>query len=129
MELGRCLRRLSVLSPPKSHVPSIALRPVPVGEGTPVKLEVHVRPGSSRTFVGGTHDGALVVRVVERAESGRATDASLRAVAEAVGVPARSVKLVRGVTSRRKLFEIEVGDPDSARIQREVDQLRERGPA
>jgi len=89
-----------------------------------VKLEVHVRPGSSRTIVGGTYDGVLVVRVVERAESGRATHAAQKAVAEAVGVPVRSVRPLRGATSRRKLFEIEVGDADSARIRREVERLR-----
>jgi hypothetical protein len=87
-------------------------------------VEVHVRPGSSRAAVGGTHDGALIVRVVERAESGRATDAALRAVARSVGIPGRSVTLVRGATSRRKLFEIEVAPTDAARISGELERLR-----
>jgi uncharacterized protein len=47
-----------------------------------------------------------VVRVTERAFGGRATDAALRAVATAVGVPGRSVTPVTGATSRRKRFEI-----------------------
>ncbi|MHB1785759.1 MAG: DUF167 domain-containing protein [Acidimicrobiales bacterium] len=72
-------------------------------------MEIHVRPGASTTAVGGKHDGALVVRVVEPADAGRATDAALRAVARALAVPRRSVKLVRGATARRKLLEIEVG--------------------
>lgn len=42
---------------------------------------------------------------------GRATAAALRAVAEAVGVPRRSVRLVSGATSRTKVFEIDRADP------------------
>lgn len=72
-----------------------------------MRFEIHVRPGASRTGVGGSHDGALVVRVAEPADAGRATAAALRAVAEALGVPARAVTLVRGAASRRKLIEVE----------------------
>ena len=75
-----------------------------------MRFEIHVRPGASRAAVGGEHDGALVVRVIEAAEGGRATDAALRAVAKAFGLPRRSVQLVRGATTRRKLIEI-AGDP------------------
>jgi len=62
--------------------------------------------------VGGQHGGALIVRVVEPADAGRATDAALRAVAKAFGVPRGSVSLVRGATSRRKLIEINVASSD-----------------
>jgi len=85
-----------------------------------MRVEIHVRPNASSTVVGGEHDGALVVRVVEPADSGRATEAALRAVADAVSVPRRSVKLVRGSTSRRKLIEIAVGNeagPAQAKIR------------
>ena len=47
-----------------------------------VDLEVLVRPGSSRTEVGGTHDGRLVVRTTARAIDGRANEAVVRALAE-----------------------------------------------
>jgi len=94
-----------------------------------VRLEVHVRPGSSATTVGGEHDGTLVVRVVERAASGRATEAALRAVAEAFGVPGRSVTLVRGTTSRRKLIEIDVGHEDGVSLERTLLRLRRDGGA
>ena len=42
--------------------------------GGTVRTEIHVRPGASATTVGGEYDGALVVRVVEPPEGGRATD-------------------------------------------------------
>jgi uncharacterized protein YggU (UPF0235/DUF167 family) len=61
--------------------------------------------------VGGSHDGALVVRVGARAVDGQATAAALRALAEALGVPRRSVVLVTGATSRTKVVDV----PDEAR--------------
>lgn len=74
-----------------------------------MRVEVHVKPGASRSAVGGTHDGALVVRVTARAVDGKATEAVLVAVAHAFGVAARDVTLVRGATSRRKLLEVAGG--------------------
>jgi uncharacterized protein YggU (UPF0235/DUF167 family) len=53
-----------------------------------VRLTIRVRPGASRTAVGGAHDGALVVRVA-----------------------ARAVELVSGSTSRTKVVDIAGADP------------------
>lgn len=72
---------------------------------------MRVRPGASRTVVGGSHDGALVIKVGARAVDGRATAAALQALAKALGVPRRSVVLVTGATSRTKVVEV----PDEAR--------------
>ena len=77
-------------------------------ESGSVRLSIHVRPGASRTAVGGDHDGALVVRVVEPAERGRATDAALCALAAALGIPRRAVTLERGATNRNKVVDIAV---------------------
>lgn len=73
-----------------------------------MRVQVHVRPNVSRAGVGGVHDGALVVRVSEPASGGRATEAALRALSEALGVPRSSIALVHGGTSRRKLIEVTV---------------------
>jgi uncharacterized protein len=89
-----------------------------------VRVEVHVRPNASKASVGGQHDGALLVRVVEPADAGRATDAALRAVAKALTVPRRSVTLLRGATNRRKLLEIDVGGDDARRVNGAVERLR-----
>ena len=61
-------------------------------------------------MVGGSHDGALVVRVGARAVDGQATSAALQALAKALGVPRRSVVLVTGATSRTKVVDV----PDAA---------------
>jgi uncharacterized protein YggU (UPF0235/DUF167 family) len=82
-----------------------------------VRVAIHVRPGSSRTQVGGEHDDALVVRVAEPADAGRATRAALKAVADALDLPARSVTLVSGARSRRKVLELDVASPDVAGVR------------
>jgi len=74
-----------------------------------VRVEIRVRPGASRTRVGGSRDGRLVVAVSARAVDGAATEAALAAVAEAFGVRRRAVTLVRGATSRDKVVEINTG--------------------
>ncbi len=76
----------------------------------PVRLAVRVRPGASRTQVGGRYgDGPhapLVVAVSARAVDGAATTAVLRAVAAALGLRPWQVTLLGGQTSRDKVLEI-----------------------
>ena len=80
--------------------------PAVVGHTAAVRINIRVRPGASRTRVGGEHDGALVVRVGALASDGRATDAALAAVADAFGVRRSAVTLVLGATSRSKIIQI-----------------------
>ncbi len=77
-----------------------------------MRVVVRVHPGAGRTAVGGSHDGALVVRVVARAVDGAATTAVLRALADAFKVPLRDVLLVKGGTSRTKVVEVAGADPE-----------------
>jgi len=78
-----------------------------------MRVTIRVRPGAARAGVGGEHDGALVVRVSPPAVDGRATDAALRAVADAFGVRPQAVSLVSGATSRTKVVEVEGADQAS----------------
>jgi uncharacterized protein len=75
-----------------------------------LRVPIRVRPGAARPRVGGAYDGprgrALVVAVAARAVDGKATEAALRAVAEALEVPRRAVTLVSGAASRDKLVAI-----------------------
>lgn len=71
-----------------------------------MRIVIRVRPGASRTAVGGCHDGALVVRVAARAVDGQATEAALAALAKALGVRRRDVVLVSGATSRTKVIDV-----------------------
>jgi uncharacterized protein len=83
-----------------------------------MRILLRVRPGASRTAVGGRYDGpagpALVVAVAARAVEGQATKAVLEAVAAALGVRRSAVTLVRGATSRDKLVDVE-GDENAIR--------------
>ena len=94
--------------PPRPDVP----RPAdgPAGDGDVLRVAVRVRPGASRTRVGGCYgegeDARLVVAVSARAVDGAATEAVLRAVAEALGVRRHQVDLVHGATSRDKLLAV-----------------------
>ena len=89
-----------------------------------VRLTIRVKPGVSRAQVGGEYDGALVVSVRQRAVDGQATEAALRAVAEAVGVRRRHVTLITGVASRTKLLELAI-EPDAvATVQARIARLR-----
>ena len=79
---------------------------------------MRVRPGASRSAVGGRYDGvagpALVVAVAARAVEGQATKAVLESVAAAFGVRRAAVTLIRGATSRDKLVDV-AGEEDDLR--------------
>jgi hypothetical protein len=96
-----------------------------------VRIAIRVRPGASRAAVGGRygdgHDAPLVVAVTARAVDGAATDAAVRAVAGALGIPAYAVRLVTGARSRTKILEIDeerLGGATGA--QRALQALLER---
>jgi uncharacterized protein YggU (UPF0235/DUF167 family) len=94
-----------------------------------VRLAIRVKPGSSRASVGGRHGAghddpgsrgdALVVAVTARAVDGKATEAALRAVADAFGVKRRAVTLVTGATSRDKVVEVD-GDAGALAARRDI---------
>jgi len=87
------------------------------------RVTIRVKPGASRTQVGGEHAGALVVAVREHAVEGRATEAALDAVATALGVRRRDVRLVAGANRRTKV--VELAGPDA--LDAEVMRLRSAG--
>ena len=80
-----------------------------------MRVAIRVKPGSSRTAVGGRHGGtdAIIVAVTARAVDGKATEAALRAIAAAFGVRRAAVTLVTGATSRDKVVDI---DGDAAEL-------------
>lgn len=89
-----------------------------------MRVVIHVRPGAAAAGVGGVFDGALVVAVTERAQRGRATEAALRALADALGLPRRCVGLVHGASGRRKVVALDVDDAGAGRIEARLDALR-----
>ena len=79
-------------------------------------MHVHVQPRAGRTEIVGRHGNALKIRVTAPPVDGRATEATARVLADAVGVPERDVRLEAGASSRLKRFRvIGVSAPHTAR--------------
>ena len=77
------------------------------------RFTVRVRPGASRTSVGGAYGDppALIVAVTAPAVDGRANDAVIAALADAFEVRPREIRIVGGMTARSKVVAIESTDP------------------
>jgi uncharacterized protein (TIGR00251 family) len=69
-------------------------------------LPVRARPGARRAGVQGEQNGALRVAVTAPPEDGRANQALLEALREALALKRSQVRLLSGPTSRDKRFLI-----------------------
>jgi len=80
-------------------------------------ITIRVHPGASRARVGGLraepgHAAVLGVWVTQRAVDGKATEAALSVLAQALGVRRRSVRLVTGARTRLKVVSVSDPPPD-----------------
>jgi uncharacterized protein len=74
--------------------------------GEAVRFAVHTQPGASRSEVTGVHGDAMRVRVAAPPVDGAANAALIELLADALGVSRRSVRIVGGQHSRRKVVEV-----------------------
>jgi uncharacterized protein YggU (UPF0235/DUF167 family) len=88
-----------------------------------IRTVLYVRP-RARPGVGGTYADALLVKVPQPAHQGKATAAALAAVSEALGLAPRSVILVRGATTRRKVIDITVPTDIARTVKADLVRLR-----
>ena len=73
-----------------------------------MKISVHIKPNSRhREEVVKNDDDTLIVHVKAPAIEGRANAAAIKLLAKYFGVVSSKVKLVRGATSKYKIFEID----------------------
>jgi uncharacterized protein YggU (UPF0235/DUF167 family) len=85
-----------------------------------VRVTIRVRPGARRTVVGGRWQGpdgappALLVAVAAPAMDGRANAAVCAALAGALGLRTRQVRIVAGLRARDKVVEILDAEPSIA---------------
>jgi uncharacterized protein len=70
------------------------------------RLRVRVSPGATRAGVVGRHGDAWKVRVAAPPENGRANDALVRLLADALAVPRAAIRLVSGHGGRDKILEL-----------------------
>jgi uncharacterized protein (TIGR00251 family) len=86
-------------------------------------LKVRVIPNAKKNEFGGYRDGELVLRLTARAFEGKANRAAVDFLARFVGVPRSAVLLVRGESSRHKIFQIVgLGNSDLERKLAEIDR-------
>lgn len=71
------------------------------------RLSVTVSPGAARSELVGPHGDGWRARVAAPPERGRANDELCRLLAEALGVPRASLRVVAGQGSRRKVIEVD----------------------
>src|SRR2546425_12427730 len=96
-------------------------------EAVSPRLRLRVSPGAARTRVVGRHGDAWKVRVAAAPEGGRANEAVVRLLAEALAVPREAVTLVSGHGGRDKIVELNGIDP--SQIERRLTSAagKERG--
>ena len=70
--------------------------------GMPTRIDVRVQPKASRRDVQREADSPLRVRVTSAAEAGKANEDVLAAIAKALGVPKRGVRIASGHRARSK---------------------------
>lgn len=80
-----------------------------------MKISAKIKPNSRHREAVANDDGSLTIYTKAPAIEGRANLAAVKLVAKYYGVAPSRVKLVRGVTSRNKIFEIAGKRPDSLR--------------
>jgi uncharacterized protein (TIGR00251 family) len=74
-------------------------------DGT-VRFEVHAKPRAKKSRIVGPRGEALEVALAAPPVDGAANEELVRVLAEALAVPRRSIEIVRGATSQKKLVAV-----------------------
>jgi uncharacterized protein (TIGR00251 family) len=83
------------------------------------RIAFTVSPGAARSKIVGRHGEGWKVRVAAAPDRGRANEALVELVADALGVGRERVRITAGHTSRRKL--VEVDGLDAEELGRRLD--------
>lgn len=71
-----------------------------------MRISVKVKANTNREKIEKVDDANFLVWIKEKPVEGRANEAVIKALAEYFGVAKSSVALIKGQTSRQKIFEI-----------------------
>jgi uncharacterized protein (TIGR00251 family) len=77
------------------------------------RLEVYIQPGASKSEVAGLHDGVIKIRIAAPAVENAANRALVEFVADELGIAKRCVRVVSGMSGRRKVLEIDGATEES----------------
>ena len=81
------------------------------------RFSVQVRPKSSRSAILGVRDGALTVALIAPPADGAANAELLRLLAKALDVRKNDLSIEVGLSSRRKLIDVNGVLPEEARAR------------
>jgi uncharacterized protein len=87
-------------------------------EAVSTRLRLRVSPGARSAGVVGRHGEAWKVRVAAPPEGGRANEAVVRLLADALSLPRDAVTLVSGHGARDKI--VELAGLDSTQVERRL---------
>lgn len=71
------------------------------------RISVYVQPRASKTAVVGMHDGCVKIRLAAPPVDGAANAALTEFVATQLGIAKSKVRIAAGLTSRRKVVEVD----------------------
>jgi len=71
-----------------------------------IVIEVKVEPRSSKKGLAGVMDNVLKVKLTAPPVEGEANDQLIEVLSEATGVRKSNIKIVRGLSSKKKVVEI-----------------------
>jgi uncharacterized protein (TIGR00251 family) len=72
-----------------------------------VRIEVYLQPRASKTELAGMHGGVIKIRIAAPPVENAANLALIDFIAQHLGIAKRSVRVVSGGASRRKVLEID----------------------
>jgi uncharacterized protein len=87
-------------------------------EAVSTRLRLRVSPGARSAEVVGRHGEAWKIRVAAPAEAGRANEAVVRLLADALSLPREAVRLVSGHGARDKI--VQLAGLDSTQVERRL---------
>ncbi len=96
------------------------------GLSTRLRLRLRVSPGARNARVVGRHGQAWKVRVAAPPEGGRANEAVVRLLAEALSLPRGAVTLVSGHGARDKVVRLD--GLDQTQIERRLQSAAGKEP-
>lgn len=74
-----------------------------------IRLAVQIMPNAKKNEVVGVLNGVLKIRLQARPIEGKANDALVRYLADALGLPKAMIAITHGHTSRQKTIEVRAG--------------------
>ncbi len=77
------------------------------GTATGSRILLHVQPKASRTELAGRHGDALKLRVAAPPVDGAANEEVIRFLADRLGIPRHQLRIVSGLSSRRKTVAVD----------------------